>query len=106
MPTNTETIDKADQPEPAPKTLWRTHPKIAEGKSGNQERIVFGVEGDDVYYGSRGGNVKNQFNSGVKTSIERFLEDAEFVRLVSDDEWASAKESLKPWLTSKQLYHD
>jgi len=62
----------------------------------NQERIVLGIEGNQVTYASRAGNVQNQWKNQRQTStLDRFadacdevlekIDDAEFETIKKDN---------------------
>lgn len=59
----------------------------------NQERVVLGVNGNNVTYASRGGNVQNPWkNQRVTSSLERFADACdEVLEKMEDDEFEIIK---------------
>jgi hypothetical protein len=84
-------------------SIWKTSANLSQGKSGDQERIVFKVDCSHVWYGSRGGNRKNHFNQGEKSELDRFIESSSFDRNATSEELATARESLASWIAAQGI---
>jgi hypothetical protein len=84
-----------ENPNLIPRSLWKA--------GNNQHRLVFLIRDGKVYYGSRGGNVMNEFTQGEKCAINAFLENAEYIRLFNDHEWDQGRKDLSGWIISNRL---
>lgn len=78
-----------------PKSLW--------SHGNNQHRIVFLIRDGNVFYGSRGGNVLNEFKEGKKCKIDTFLKDCEYIKMFTDEEWEKSRKELKAWIATNNL---
>jgi hypothetical protein len=85
------------------KSIWKTKPEPAKGKSGNQDRLVLHVTEAHVFYASRGGNVMNEFDSAQRCQIARFLKVASHDRTATAAEWAQAQKTLAPWIKARGI---
>ena len=56
-----------------------------------------------VFYGSRGGNVMNEFTQGEKCKVDVFLHACEFIKNISEEEWLQARSNLKGWVEINRL---
>jgi hypothetical protein len=78
-----------------PQSLWR--------HGDNQHRVVFSVREGIVYYGSRGGNILNNFTQGETCKVETYLATSNFIRFLNDQEWEKARKDLIGWVISNNL---
>lgn len=85
------------------KSIWKTKPEPAKGKSGTQDRLVLHSTETHIYYASRGGNVMNDFDSARKCQIARFLKAAIYDRAATDAEWTQAQTTLAAWIEARGI---
>jgi hypothetical protein len=78
-----------------PQSLWH--------HGDNQHRVVFLVREGIVYYGSRGGNILNNFTQGETCKVEVYLKTSNFIRFLDEQEWEGARENLRGWVDSNNL---
>lgn len=101
MPTKTTT--KIKPTAIAVKSIWKTKPEPAKGKSGNQDRLVLHVTGTHVFYASKGGNVMNEFDSAQRCQIKRFLKVASHDRTATTAEWTQTQRTLAAWIKARGI---